>query len=89
MKVVGGSTVEIDELCFTKRNYNVGRDYLQKWGIDNVSRETKKCVLFTVQDKTAETLLSRRYFETKYLLGTIRFMENILRNIKFYWSLQQ
>lgn len=79
MKVVGDSTVEIDELCFTKRNYNVERDYPQKCGIDNVFRETKKCVLFTVQDKTAETLLSRRYFETMILPETIGFVENIVK----------
>lgn len=79
MKVVGGRTVEIDELCFTKRNYNVERDYPQKWGIDNVFGETKKCVLFTVQEKTAETLLSCMYFETMNFPGTIRFMENIVK----------
>lgn len=57
---IGGPnmTVEIDESCFSRRKYNIGRVYPQQWVFGGICRENNQCFLYAVRDRTAATLLS-------------------------------
>jgi transposase-like protein len=52
-----GLHVEIDESMFVRRKYNVGRAVRQQWVFGGTCRETGECFLYTVEDRSAKTLL--------------------------------
>ncbi|KAF8784297.1 putative transposase-like protein like [Argiope bruennichi] len=59
MKVGGsGVTVEIDESKFGKRKFNRGKRVEGKWVFGGVERETGKCFMKVVDDRTTDSLLS-------------------------------
>ena len=51
-----GCTVEIDETMYSRRKYNRGRIYPEQWVFGGICRETGKCFLYAVQNRTRETL---------------------------------
>ena len=51
-----GCTVEIDETMYSRRKYNRGRIYPEQWVFGGICRKTGKCFLYTVQNRTKETL---------------------------------
>ncbi|GFQ64168.1 DDE_Tnp_IS1595 domain-containing protein [Trichonephila clavata] len=53
----GGKTVEVDESKIGKRKYNRGHFVEGQWVFGGVERETGRCFLVAVHDRTAETLL--------------------------------
>ncbi|EFX60123.1 hypothetical protein DAPPUDRAFT_19746, partial [Daphnia pulex] len=53
-----GVVVEIDESKFGKRKYNRGKRVDGVWVFGGVERETGKCFLVVVQNRTATTLLA-------------------------------
>ena len=53
-----GKIVEIDESKFGKRKYNKGKRVDGQWVFGGVCRETKECFLYTVEDRSKETLLA-------------------------------
>ena len=52
-----GVVVEIDESLFSKRKSNKGRVFKEQWVFGGVERESDKCFLYTVENRSAETLL--------------------------------
>ncbi|GFW51968.1 putative transposase-like protein [Trichonephila clavipes] len=52
-----GKTVEIDESKIGTRKYNKGHFVEGQWVFGGVERETGRCFLVAVHDRTAETLL--------------------------------
>ncbi|XP_055948314.1 uncharacterized protein LOC129981488 [Argiope bruennichi] len=59
MKVGGsGVTVEVDESKFGKRKFNRGKRVEGKWVFGGVERETGKCFMKVVDDRTTDSLLS-------------------------------
>ncbi|GFR10848.1 putative transposase-like protein [Trichonephila clavata] len=52
-----GKTVEVDESKIGKRKYNRGHFVEGQWVFGGVERETGRCFLVAVHDRTAETLL--------------------------------
>lgn len=57
--IIGGPemVVEIDESCFSKRKYNVGKMYPQQWVFGGICRETKECFIYAVPNRNEKTLL--------------------------------
>ena len=57
--VIGGPgmTVEIDESLFVRRKNNVGRVFPRQWVLGGICRETKECFLYSVPDRSAQTLI--------------------------------
>jgi len=57
--VIGGpnTTVEIDESLFTHRKSHMGRVLPQQWVFGGICRELGESFMFTVQDRSAATLL--------------------------------
>lgn len=57
--VIGGPNlhVEVDETCFTKRKYNRGRTLPNQWVFGGICRETSKCFLVSVPDRSEATLV--------------------------------
>ena len=51
-----GCIVEIDETMYSRRKYNRGRIYPEQWVFGGICRETGKCFLNAVQNRTRETL---------------------------------
>lgn len=51
-----GKIVEIDESKFTKHKYHVGHRVRGDWVFGGVERESNKCFLKVVPDRSAETL---------------------------------
>ncbi|KAG0437334.1 hypothetical protein DMUE_3753 [Dictyocoela muelleri] len=49
--------VEIDESMFSKRKYNVGRLPNGQWVFGLLERGTRNCILITVPDRSANTLI--------------------------------
>lgn len=56
---IGGpnAVVEIDESKFGKRKYNRGRRVEGKWVMGGVERDSNRCFLQVVEDRSAETLV--------------------------------
>ena len=52
-----GKVVEIDKAKFSKRKYNRGRIVEGQWVFGGFERETKRCFMAPVHDRTKETLL--------------------------------
>ena len=52
-----GKIVEIDESKFGKRKYHRGRRVDGVWVFGGIERDSKKCFLVTVEDRTAATLI--------------------------------
>ncbi|CAF0934340.1 unnamed protein product [Brachionus calyciflorus] len=69
------SIVEIDESLFGKVKYNRGKDLRKKqvWVFGLIERNTKKCYVQVVKDRTAQTLLSVIYEHV--LPGTIIYSD--------------
>lgn len=57
--VIGGPglTVEIDESQFSRRKNNVGSVFPAQWVFGGICRENRECFLFSVPDRSANTLL--------------------------------
>lgn len=54
----GGTHVEIDETLITKRKYNRGRLVReQQWYFGGIERESSRCFIVPVEDRSAATLL--------------------------------
>ena len=53
-----GKTVEIDESKFGKRKFHKGRRVDGVWVFGGIERETKLCFFQTVENRTADTLVS-------------------------------
>ena len=58
--IIGGPgvIVEIDESKFGKRKYHKGRRVDGVWVFGGIERDSKKCFLTTVEDRTADTLVN-------------------------------
>ena len=56
---IGGPnmTVEVDESVFTRRKNHQGRLLPKQWVLGGWCRETKKCFMYAVSDRSAATLL--------------------------------
>ena len=52
-----GHVVEIDELAFTRRKYNVGRAVPTQWVFGGIDPATQECFLVPVERRDAATLL--------------------------------
>ena len=52
-----GKVVEIDESKFGKRKYNKGRRVEGVWVFGGIERESKKCFMVPVEDRSSATLL--------------------------------
>ena len=52
-----GKVVEIDESKFGKRKYNRGRKVDGVWVFGGIERDSRRCFLVTVEDRSAETLI--------------------------------
>ena len=57
MEVSVGKVVEIDESKFGKRKYHRGRRVDGVWVFGGIERESNKCFLVTVEDRTAARLI--------------------------------
>lgn len=57
--VIGGEglDVEIDESCFARRKYNVGRMLPTQWVFGGYCRQTKECFLIAVENRSAASLI--------------------------------
>ncbi|KAF8777106.1 putative transposase-like protein like [Argiope bruennichi] len=53
-----GKIVEIDESKFGKRKYNKGKRVEGAWVFGGVERDSNKCFMAVVPDRTSETLIS-------------------------------
>ena len=56
---IGGPnlTVEIDESLFVRRKHNVGHQVREQWVFGGICRETRESFLYTVEDRSAATLI--------------------------------
>lgn len=52
-----GTTVEIDEMAFVRRKYNVGHLVRTQWVFGGVEVGTCKCFLVALENRSADTLL--------------------------------
>ncbi|CEF60059.1 Transposase, ISXO2-like domain-containing protein [Strongyloides ratti] len=52
-----GFTVEVDETLFARRKHHAGRMLGQQWCFGGICRETKKCFVEPVADRSLETLM--------------------------------
>jgi transposase-like protein len=52
-----GEVVEIDESCFSRRKYQVGRIYPTQWVFGGICRRTNECFLYAVPDRSTQTLI--------------------------------
>ncbi|CEF61708.1 Transposase, ISXO2-like domain-containing protein [Strongyloides ratti] len=52
-----GFTVEVNETLFPRRKNHAGRMLGQQWCFGGICRETKKCFVEPVADRTSETLM--------------------------------
>ena len=52
-----GDIIEIDETVVSRRKYNRGRLVKTQWLFGGISRQTKRCFMVEVEDRSAATLL--------------------------------
>uniref|UniRef100_A0A0L8GVF4 ISXO2-like transposase domain-containing protein n=1 Tax=Octopus bimaculoides TaxID=37653 RepID=A0A0L8GVF4_OCTBM len=60
--------VEIDESAFVRRKYNVGHRVKTQWVFGALERDTRRCFLVAVEDRSADTLLG--IIQDRILPGT-------------------